>query len=171
MWAAIRYRRAQAVVLVLLSTLVATCAVFAPLYQRALEQSLLRTSISAASVADTALVVRSGRGDGQPDVPQRGPERQRARVGAARSTANRSGRCPTPSTSCPRAGLKPSPGDLVARDRVCEHLRITTGACPKAEGEILVSAKDLAAWKWPLGKTFTTPVPEHQPDRAAHRRP
>ncbi len=31
MWAAIRYRRAQAAVLVLLSALIATCAVFAPL--------------------------------------------------------------------------------------------------------------------------------------------
>jgi hypothetical protein len=46
----------------------------------------------------------------------------------------------------------------VSRDRVCEHLKITTGTCPQEAGEILVSAKDLAAWKWPLGKTFETPV-------------
>ena len=59
----------------------------------------------------------------------------------------------------PKAGLKNSPGDLVARDQVCAHLRITTGACPTAGGEVLVSAKDMATWKWPLGKTFETSVP------------
>jgi hypothetical protein len=158
MWAAIRYRRAQAVVLVLLATLVATCAVFAPLYQRALEQSLLRSSISAASPADTALVVRSGRGTANPtfrsaalsgNVPGSVWGLYGEPIGQMNDSIN----------IVPRAGLKPSPGDLVARDRVCEHLRITTGACPTREGEILVSAKDLAAWKWPLGTKFTTPVP------------
>src|SRR5688500_7717059 len=68
MWAAIRYRRAQALVLVLLSGLIATCAVFAPLYQRALEQALLRTNINGASVADTALVVRAGRSAANPTI-------------------------------------------------------------------------------------------------------
>lgn len=158
MWAAIRYRRAQAVVLVLLSALIATCAVFAPLYQRALEQSLLRSSISAASVADTALVVRSGRGAANPtfvsaELSGNVPASVRALYG------DPVGQMSDTISIVPRDGLKPSPGDLVARDRVCEHLTITTGACPKAVGEILVSAKDLAAWKWPLGKTFTTPVP------------
>lgn len=158
MWAAIRYRRAQAVVLVLLSALIATCAVFAPLYQRALEQSLLRTSINAASVADTALVVRSGRGTANPDFGSADlagnvPASVRVLYGEP------IGQLSDAIDIVPRAGLKPSPGDLVARDRVCEHLTITTGACPKAVGEVLVSAKDLAAWKWPLGKTFQTSVP------------
>ena len=158
MWAAIRYRRAQAVVLVLLSALIATCAVFAPLYQRALEQSLLRTSISSASVADTALVVRSGRGTANPtfvsaDLSGNVPGSVRVLYG------DPVGQMSDSITIVPRDGLKPSPGDLVARDDVCAHLRITTGACPKAVGEILVSAKDLAAWNWPLGKTFTTSVP------------
>ncbi len=35
MWAAIRYRRAQAAALMLLSALIATCAALAPLYTRA----------------------------------------------------------------------------------------------------------------------------------------
>lgn len=158
MWAAIRYRRAQAVVLVLLSALIATCAVFAPLYQRALEQSLLRTSINAASVADTALVVRSGRGTTNPDFGSADlagnvPASVRVLYGEP------IGQLSDAIDIVPRAGLKPSPGDLVARDRVCEHVTITTGACPKAVGEVLVSAKDLATWKWPIGKTFETSVP------------
>src|SRR5689334_18218471 len=158
MWAAIRYRRAQAVVLVLLSALIATCAVFAPLYQRALEQSLLRTSINSASVADTALVVRAGRGTANPTFTSSAlsgnvPGSVRVLYG------NPVGQLSDSISIVPRAGLKPSPGDLVARDQVCAHLRITTGRCPTGVGEILVSAKDLAAWKWPLGKTFTTSVP------------
>jgi putative ABC transport system permease protein len=165
MWAAIRYRRTQAVVLVLLSALTATCAVFAPLYQRALEQSLLRTSISAASVADTALVVRSGRGPANPTFLSSAlsgnvPGSVRVLYGTP------VGQMSDSIDIVPRDGLKPSPGDLVARDKVCDHLRITTGACPRTAGEILVSAKDLAAWKWPLGKKLTTSVPSvSQTDR------
>jgi hypothetical protein len=158
MWAAIRYRRTQAAVLVLLSALIATCAVFAPLYQRALEQALLRTSISAASVADTALVVRAGRGTANPtfvsrDLAGNVPPSVRVLYG------DPVGQMSDSISVKPRAGLKDSPGDLVARDQVCAHLTLTTGACPKAAGEILVSAKDMAAWKWPVGKTFDTPVP------------
>lgn len=158
MWAAIRYRRAQAVVLVLLAALVATCAVFAPLYQRALEQSLLRSSISSASVADIALVVRAGRGTANPTF---GPSALSGNVpGSVRVLYGAPvGQLADSITIVPRPGLKPSPGDLVARDQVCEHLTITTGTCPAAAGEILVSAKDLAAWKWPVGTTFKTPVP------------
>lgn len=158
MWAAIRYRRAQAVVLVLLAALVATCAVFAPLYQRALEQSLLRASISSASIADTALVVRSGRGTANPSFV---PSALSGNVpGSVRVLyGDPVGQLSDSITIVPRTGLKPSPGDLVARDRVCEHLTITSGRCPAAVGEVLVSAKDLAVWKWPLGTTFTTPVP------------
>jgi putative ABC transport system permease protein len=158
MWAAIRYRRTQAVVLVLLSALIATCAVFAPLYQRALEQALLRTSISSASVADTALVVRSGRGTANPtfvssDLSGNVPGPVRVLYG------DPIGQMSDSINIQPRAGLKGSPGDLVARDGVCDHLRLTVGACPTLPGEILVSAKDLAAWTWPLGTTFETQVP------------
>ncbi len=157
MWAAIRYRRTQAAVLVLLSALIATCAVFAPLYQRALEQALLRTSISSASVADTALVVRSGRGTANPsfvsgDLSGNVPGSVRVLYGDPVGGMSDS------ISIKPRAGLKDSPGDLVARDEVCKHLKLTSGACPQRPDEILVSAKDMAAWKWPLGKTFDTPV-------------
>jgi len=158
MWAAIRYRRAQAVVLVLLSALIATCAVFAPLYQRALEQSLLRSSINAASVADTALVVRSGRGTANPtfvsaDLAGNVPAQVRVLYGEP------VGQMSDSIAVRPQPRLKVSPGDLVARDAVCAHLRITTGRCPQASGEVLVSAKDMAFWKWPLGKTFVTAIP------------
>jgi hypothetical protein len=55
-WAAIRYRRAQALALLLLSALITACAVFAPLYERNLEQSLLRDGLTRQSVISTSIV-------------------------------------------------------------------------------------------------------------------
>ena len=158
MWAAIRYRRAQAAVLVLLAALIATCAVFAPLYQRALEQSLLRTSVDTASVADTSLVVRSGRGAANPtmtsaDLVANVPPSLRTLYGEP------IGQMTDGIQIQPAPRLKPSPGGIIARDRVCEHLTITTGTCPEAAGQVLVSAKDLAVWRWTVGQRFTTPIP------------
>ena len=142
----------------LLSALIATCAVFAPLYQRALEQALLRSSISSASIADTALVVRAGRGTANPSFASAALS---GNVPASVQVlyGDPIGQMSDAISIVPKAGLKHSPGDLVARDQVCQHLTITTGACPKAVGEVLVSAKDMAAWKWPLGKTLDTTVP------------
>ena len=59
MWAAIRYRRAQALALLLLSALITACAVFAPLYERALEQSLLRDRLTRQSEISTSIVGES----------------------------------------------------------------------------------------------------------------
>ncbi|WP_270886612.1 FtsX-like permease family protein [Pedococcus sp. 5OH_020] len=158
MWAAIRYRRAQAAFLVLLSTLVSACAAFAPLYQRSLEQALLRTALSSASVADTALVVRGGRGPANPSftsaaleasVPQRVRALYRTPIGAMTDSVE----------IRPAPNKKPSPATLVSRDRVCEHLRIVPGTCPSAKDEVLVSRADLRSWDWKLGQVLATPVP------------
>ncbi|KQU69505.1 FtsX-like permease family protein [Phycicoccus sp. Root101] len=168
MWAAIRYRRAQAVVLVLLSTLVTACAVFAPLYERALEQSLLRSAVDGAPVADTALVARGGRSAINPDlrpaglaaaVPAQVQALYSAPIGQMSDVIN----------IVPRTGLKASPGRMVARSDVCAHLTLTMGRCPAAADEVLVSAKDQKAWNWQLGQRFTTTVPG--PDTNVYPRP
>jgi len=59
MLAALRYRRAQTVVVVVLSALVTTCLVLAPLYTRALEQAMVRTMLSDAPVEQTGLRLSS----------------------------------------------------------------------------------------------------------------
>lgn len=158
MWAAIRYRRAQALVLVLLSALIATCAAFAPLYQRALEQAQLKQTVNAASAADTALVVRAGR---TPANPRFLSNTLRANVPASlqRLYGEGIGQVNEQIHVVPRAGLKPSPLTILSRDRVCEHVTLTAGACPKKAGEVLVSAADFAAWKWKVGQAFEVPVP------------
>ncbi|SES07544.1 FtsX-like permease family protein [Pedococcus cremeus] len=158
MWAAIRYRRAQALVLVLLSAMVATCAVVAPLYQRALQQGQLRQAVSQADVVDTALVVRAGRSQSNPDF--RSGDLARSVPASLTGLYGRGvGQMSQPLDVVPRKGLKSSPLTLLARDRVCEHVRVTAGRCPTAPGEVMVSTKDLKAWSWPLGTTFTTAIP------------
>src|SRR5262245_21428440 len=153
MWAAIRYRRAQAAVLAILAALVTTCAVAAPLYERGLEQSLLRTTLDRAAPADLALTVSAGRTAAfaetlpstlEPNVPAP----MRAYYGEP------VGMVTNPVAITPRPGLVVSPTDLVARTDVCRHLRITAGTCPKRPNEVLVSAKDLKAWNWKIGQTL-----------------
>jgi hypothetical protein len=151
MWAAIRYRRVQAAVLVLLAALVTTCAVFAPLYERGLEQALLHGALDQALPADTALVVKAGRTSTNPDFV---PDDLLANVPAQTRTlyGKPVGMLSFPVEVQPAPKRKTSPASLVYRSDVCTHLKITDGACPTKADEVMVSAKDLAAWKWKLGQ-------------------
>ncbi|HEY3534989.1 MAG TPA: FtsX-like permease family protein [Pedococcus sp.] len=153
MWAAIRYRRVQAAVLVLLAALVTTCAVFAALYERGLEQALLHGALDDALPADTALVVHSGRTSTNPDVV---PEDLVPNVPAQTRElyGDPVGMLSNPIELRANPKILPSPTTLVSRTDVCAHLRITTGACPAGAGEVLVSGDDLAKWKWKLGQTL-----------------
>jgi len=58
-WAAIRYRRLQALVLLALSALITACTVLAPLYDRAMQQALTRLSVDSAPASATAVQLRS----------------------------------------------------------------------------------------------------------------
>lgn len=153
MWAAIRYRRAQAAALMLLSALIATCAALAPLYTRALEQGLLRNAVFQAAPADTALTVKATRTPTSPDLAldrlaQVVPAEVRALHEPGIGTYN--GQVDVQVfPNRPTAPL-----DLIYRDRMCDHVRITQGACPSGRGEIAVTAAEAAFWKWRLGKRF-----------------
>ncbi|HEY7719134.1 MAG TPA: FtsX-like permease family protein, partial [Pedococcus sp.] len=167
MWAALRYRRAQAVVLALLSALVTACAAFAPLYERGLEQALLRAALDRTAPADTALTVRAGRSATSPELTS---AELRGNVPPALVPLHGEGIGMLEGSMAvvPRRGLKPSPGELVARTGVCDHLRLVSGRCPKAAGEVLVSGADQKAWGWRLGQAFDTPV-AGAPEGAAPR--
>jgi hypothetical protein len=153
MWAAIRYRRVQAAVLVLLAALVTTCAVFAPLYERGLEQALLHGALDDALPADTALVVKAGRNPTNPDFA---PEDMLANVPAQTRAlyGEPVGMLSNPIELSANPKILPSPTSLLSRTEVCAHLKITAGACPTGPGQVLVSAKDLAKWQWKLGQTL-----------------
>jgi putative ABC transport system permease protein len=153
-WAAIRYRRAQAAALMLLSALIATCAALAPLYTRALEQGLLRQAVFEAAPADTALTVKATRTPTAPDlalarltevVPPGVRDLHEPGIGTYNGQVvfevfpNRPG----------------APVDLIYRDRMCERVVVTAGTCPAAQGEIAVTAAEAAFWKWKPGDRFT----------------
>lgn len=59
MWSAIRYRRGQALILLVLSALITSCAVLAPLYDRAMRQALTRLTVDSATGADASIQVAS----------------------------------------------------------------------------------------------------------------
>lgn len=149
MWKAIRYRGGQSLVLVLISALVATCAAFAPLFSRSLDQALLRATLGRMDAADLRLRVLA------------------ARTQEATLTANEVEQQLPPSLSqwyhpgismmtaatdvVPVAGRRPSPVRLVARDDVCEHVTLSAGVCPSSASGLLVSDADAKAWSWTLG--------------------
>ena len=152
-WAAVRYRRSQSVALVLVAALVTTCAVFAPLFVRTLEQGLLRARLVERDVADTTVLVRSSRtptdptltpGDLADVVPAEADEWFGEPVGMTTAVTRVQ----------PRQGLETSPLRLVARDDVCDHVELTAGGCPAAPGEVLVSAADAQTWGWKAGTRF-----------------
>lgn len=154
MWAAIRYRRAQAAALMLLAALIATCAALAPLYTRALEQGLLRQAVFQAAPADTALTIKATRTPTTPDlalsrlaevVPPAVRDLHEPGVGTYNGQVifevfpNRPG----------------APVDLIYRDHMCEHVRMTAGSCPAAKGQIAVTSDEATFWKWKPGDRFS----------------
>lgn len=158
MWQAIRYRGGQSLVLVLISALVTTCAVFAPLFSRAIDQALLRATIGRLEPADLKLGVLASRARAQGDASLQASTVEESmppalmqwyEPGIAMTTDQ--------SNVVPTAGKKPSPVRLVARDEVCEHLTLDSGTCPSAPDDLLVSAADAKLWGWKVGTPLTVP--------------
>ncbi len=134
--------------LLALSALITACAVFAPLYERSLEQSLLRDGLTRQSLTETAVVASSVVSR---DVPPS-------------STAMRSTFPPA------LAGLYDAGSDMwsgrlrytgVARQQstidvrgpqdVCRGLRLTQGTCPTKAYDVAVSAAEAKVQGWQVG--------------------
>lgn len=153
MWKAIRYRGGQSLVLVLISALVATCAAFAPLFSRSIDQALLRATLGRMEAADLKLGVLASRSQNEQlaatEVESAMPTtiQQWYEPGLSMTTAS--------SQLVPTPGKKPSPVRIVARDEVCEHVTLAEGACPAGKDDLLVSAADAKAWGWKLGSRLT----------------
>ncbi|GAA4400461.1 hypothetical protein GCM10023168_09210 [Fodinibacter luteus] len=157
-WAAVRYRRSQSVALVLVAALVTTCAVFAPLFVRVLEQGLLQARLVERDAADTTVLVRASRTSEEPTTTS--GELASVLPAAARPWFGEPVGMTTADTRVqPRDGLQTSPLRLVARDAVCEHVELTSGRCPQAAGEVLVSGADSQAWGWREGRRFDVDDP------------
>lgn len=155
MWAALRHRRGQVIALALVSALVATCAVFAPVFARSIDQALLKVHVSEADPAVVATSISRGRtseertvmpADVLEDVPK-----ELTSVSGEPILTMRQG-----ADVVPTEGKKASPVVLRSRSDACDHLDVS-GRCPSAAGEILVSGADAKAWGWRAGTTLSIP--------------
>jgi putative ABC transport system permease protein len=142
--AALRHRPRQAVLLMILAGVVSASASLGPLYARATEQSILRTVLSQAPVADRGVVVTSST-----NTPP-SPDRLSSTVASVRSPGYG-----TPiggaETSVTVRGFTVSSGppeaaaQLTSRAGLCGHLVLVAGSCIDASGDtggVLVSQRN-----------------------------
>ena len=152
MWAALRHRRGQVIALALVSALVATCAVFAPVFARSVDQALMKVAVQEAGPVVAATAISRGRtSEDRTVMPSAITEvipPELAEVSAEPIEVLRHA-----TTITPQEGKKPSPVVLRSRTGACDHLEIE-GRCPSAAGEIIISTADAQAWGWKAGKTF-----------------
>ncbi|GAA1883018.1 FtsX-like permease family protein [Lapillicoccus jejuensis] len=152
MLAALRYRRAQAVVVTVLSALVCTGLVLAPLYARALEQATARTLLQGAGPATAGLRLAAT----SATQPALAPTSDQL-VGLVAPDLRRWYGAPVTSTAVgvrrmPLAG-QPA-GRLLSRDGMCDHVTFATGRCPTAAGEVAVSTDQATAYGQPVGTSI-----------------
>jgi hypothetical protein len=152
MLAALRFRRAQTVVVVVLAALVTACLVLAPLYTRALEQATVRTLLRDAPSQDSGLRLSSTSSQEPSDaldpdaLSQLLPESIKGYFGTpVRSTAVDVRRMPL--------GGEPG-GRLLNREGMCEHVRFTEGQCPSAAREVAVSPDQARVYETRVGATI-----------------
>ncbi|MDH2414911.1 FtsX-like permease family protein [Nocardioides sp. CER19] len=169
MWRALGYRKGQAAALAVLAALVTACAVFAPLYDRAMQQALVDVKLDQAPVLDTALrmQVQALSGDGY--VPAHIPAPDDL-VAAVPTDIRHDFRAPTLGWTAtadedPRVGGTLA-GQVTSRTAACDHVRIVSGRCPAKAGEILVSTQDQKVLGLNPGKSVTVAEQpaEHVPD-------
>ncbi|HET8596089.1 MAG TPA: FtsX-like permease family protein [Intrasporangium sp.] len=151
MWAAIVHRRTQAVVLVLLSSLVAASAVFGPLYARYLEHGLLRDALAHATVTETGITIeqvlsRSSVVDGfamsEALPPAVAPY-------FAEPTELTTGRAVVVSSK--EQGDEPITTTVLTPAEPCRGIVLVAGTCPTSPDDVLVSAPEAAHQGWSVG--------------------
>ncbi len=143
MWAALRHRKGAAITLALVSALVVTCAVFAPVFARSVDQALLREHITGAGAQETATEITWQRTQTDQDVlPEDVAESVPGDLAAVSDEPISVMRSST--TIVTTKGKQPSPVALRSRSGVCDHLEVAV-SCPSAAGEVLVSRADSRA--------------------------
>lgn len=163
--AGLRFRRSTAAVVLVLGTVASAAAVVAPLYSRAAEESVLRSTLASEDAYTLAVQLRVPPGAavarvGAPDA---------ALTGAQGVAAARRQLLP-PAFGAPQlayvgdASYVPGAGpfrggrvvgQLVQRDGVCAHLILVAGRCPVRPNETLVSGRSLAL----VGARLGAPLP------------
>lgn len=159
----IRYRPFQAVALATLAALVTACAVFAPLYDRAMQQALTDITVERADPAVAGLqLIATRTGGDRFGVQNRerpaAPETVAEFVPAATRTHYLAPVLGYAAEANMLPGLAGDPyGDVVWRDGACEHLTLVAGACAEQAGEIMVSEADAENFDLDVGTRLAIP--------------
>jgi hypothetical protein len=152
-----RYRPFEAVVIALLAALVTTCAVVAPLHERAMQQAQLRHDLDQLTPRERGLEL-SSRGVLPTSFHPTGtaialfPTQLDTFVPEA---ARQVFAPPVAGTAVQVSDVPLNPrsteGALLWRAGACDHLRFVAGSCPAAAGDIAVSAADAKTHGWRPG--------------------
>lgn len=132
-----------------LSAVITACAVFAPIFDRAVAQATVQVRLDQAPVSVTGLRV-SSRGQ----FPEKALDH--AALAALVPPAVRAdyGR-PIPTTTvavtrAPGSSLSPT-GALLWRQGMCRHVEFASGGCPRTVRQVAVSVDDARNYRWRLG--------------------
>lgn len=149
-----RYRPFQAVAVVALAALMTACAAFAPLYYRAMQETLTHSVLSGAPPIASTLrlaVARPSEFDPSRDVVA--PEiiadqlDERYRASFLPPVLSYTGGAKV-------VGVEPGiHGAMVWSSAQCEHVEFVAGGCPEEAGQIAVSAADAENFEYELGDT------------------
>ena len=162
-WAAVRYRRSQSIALVLVSALVTTCAVFAPMFVRTLEQGLLRARLVERDVADTTVLLHAVRTHGRAPSTTPGDIATVMPSEALDWFGGRRGDDHGPHHGAATPGLQPSPLRLVARDDVCDHLELASGAARPRRARCSSPSRTRRRGGGPRAPSSTSPTRRSSP--------
>ncbi len=142
--AALRHRPRQAALIIVLAAVVSASASLGPLYARATEQSILRTVLSEAPVAERGVVVTSS--TNTPPSPQRlahvVDEVRSTAYGPAIGGADAS---VTVRGFAVSGGSKQAAAQLTSREGLCRHVVLVAGSCLDPDGDsgsVLVSQRN-----------------------------
>ena len=163
-WSPIRFawrsavgrRRGQTLALIAVSALLTACTAFAPVYDRAMQESLVDTLLANAGPAEKAvsIVSESAETVGRPSEP-RDPRDLQAFIPGDVAAGLEPPVLGRTASVTPLAGDVPPTGPLVWRDGACEHLRLLSGSCPDSPGDILVSEADVDNFNLSPGSVST----------------
>lgn len=167
---AMRYRLGQAVVISLLSTLITTCAVFAPLYDRAMQQAAAAVTLGNATSVERDLQIFGPPAD---YLLERTDSEELARQlpRSAFFETPVAGRNAVADLDLGPASLSVPQGDIWWREGQCNHIRITAGTCPNRNREILVTDNEAKTYDVAVGSTVSSNAARPPVDVNYHQPP
>ncbi|MEU6137102.1 FtsX-like permease family protein [Nocardioides sp. NPDC047086] len=167
---AMRYRLGQAVVISLLSALITACAVFAPLYDRAMQQAATAVTLENAPSVERDLQIFGPPSD---HLMERTDPAVLARLLPDSSLFEPpvAGRNALADLDLGSDSFAVPEGDLWWREGQCDHIRITAGSCPDRSREILVTDNEAEMYDLTVGSTVRSVAAKPPLDIDYHQPP